>query len=104
MWKSIKKFFKWIADHTGISWIARKISSGWKWLFGGKSSNAKQNLLSEQEKFSSNTLTKTLDNTVNHEKPVADYQIHDSRADITQSKERDNIAGIYERKPGMLEL
>ncbi|WP_353286957.1 hypothetical protein [Wolbachia endosymbiont (group A) of Anthophora plumipes] len=30
MWKSIKKFFKWIADHTGISWIARKISSGWK--------------------------------------------------------------------------
>ncbi|NSM56804.1 hypothetical protein HET73_05375, partial [Wolbachia endosymbiont of Atemnus politus] len=29
MWKSIKKFFKWIADHTGISWIARKISSGW---------------------------------------------------------------------------
>lgn len=29
MWKNIKKFFKWIADHTGISWIARKISSGW---------------------------------------------------------------------------
>lgn len=28
--KSIKKFFKWIADHTGISWIARKISSCWK--------------------------------------------------------------------------
>lgn len=29
MWKNIKKFFKWIADHTGISWIAGKISSGW---------------------------------------------------------------------------
>ncbi len=35
MLKRIKKFFKWIADHTGISWMARKISSGWKWLFGG---------------------------------------------------------------------
>ena len=43
MWKSIKKFFKWIADHTGISWIARKISSGWKWLFGGKASATQQN-------------------------------------------------------------
>ncbi|MFP3015405.1 MAG: hypothetical protein ACEY3B_03750 [Wolbachia sp.] len=41
MWEKIKKFFKWIADHTGISWIARKISSGWKWLFGGKA-NATQ--------------------------------------------------------------
>ncbi|WP_349968316.1 hypothetical protein [Wolbachia endosymbiont of Armadillidium arcangelii] len=28
MWKSIKKFFKWIADHTGISWILGKL--GWK--------------------------------------------------------------------------
>ncbi|MCM1001313.1 MAG: hypothetical protein KTV72_03205 [Wolbachia endosymbiont of Melophagus ovinus] len=40
MWKSIKKFFKWIADHTGISWIARKISSGWNsvknWWSGNK--------------------------------------------------------------------
>ncbi|QOD38170.1 hypothetical protein [Candidatus Wolbachia massiliensis] len=30
MWENIKKFFKWIADHTGISWILGKISSGWK--------------------------------------------------------------------------
>ncbi|MHC3898314.1 UNVERIFIED_CONTAM: hypothetical protein LBW93_05415 [Wolbachia endosymbiont of Nasonia longicornis] len=81
-------------------------------MFGGKSSNAKQNLSSEQEKFSSNTLTNTLDNTVNHEKPVvANYPSHsnrnDSRADITQSKEHDKlplIAGICESKPGMLEL
>ena len=28
MWKSIKKFFKWIADHTGISWILEKL--GWQ--------------------------------------------------------------------------
>ncbi len=28
MWKSIKKFFKWIADHTGISWILGKL--GWQ--------------------------------------------------------------------------
>lgn len=53
MWKNIKKFFKWIADHTGISWIARKISSGWKWLFGGKASATQQNT-SQQEKPSGN--------------------------------------------------
>lgn len=45
-----------------------------------------------------------MDNTVNHEKPVADYPIHDSRADITQSKKRYNIAGIRESTTGMLEL
>lgn len=75
MWKSIKRVFKWIADYTGISWIARKISSGWKWLFGGK---AKQNT-SQQEGPSGNerhepaqandqsktTTPKTLDNKVN---------------------------------------
>lgn len=27
MWRSIKKFFKWIADHTGISWIFKRFSS-----------------------------------------------------------------------------
>ncbi|MDG7053101.1 MAG: hypothetical protein LKM45_04430 [Wolbachia endosymbiont of Alcedoecus sp.] len=40
MWQSIKKFFKRIADCTGISWIARKISSGWNsvknWWSGDK--------------------------------------------------------------------
>lgn len=102
MLKKIKKFFQSIAG---------RIASGWKWLFGGKPSNAKQNLSSEQGKFSSKTLTKTLDNTVNHEKPVADYPIHsngdDSRADITQPKERDKlpiIASICESTTGMLEL
>lgn len=103
MLEKIKEFFK---------SIAKKIASGWKWLFGGKSSNAKQNLSSDQEKFSSNTLTKTLDNTVNHEKPVvADYPIHsngnDGRADITQSKEHDKlpiIASISENISGTLEL
>ena len=29
MWKNMKRLFKWTADHTGISWIAKKISSGW---------------------------------------------------------------------------
>lgn len=103
MLEKIKEFFK---------SIAKKIASGWKWLFGGKSSNAKQNLSSDQEKFSSNTLTKTLDNTVNHEKPVvADYPIHsngnDGQADITQSKEHDKlpiIASISENISGTLEL
>ncbi|UVW83538.1 hypothetical protein [Wolbachia endosymbiont of Aedes albopictus] len=77
MWEKIKKFFKWIADHTGISWIARKISSGWKWLFGGKA-NATQQNRSQQEKSSGNerqepaqtqskgtTTPKTLDDEVN---------------------------------------
>ncbi|WP_264375618.1 hypothetical protein [Wolbachia endosymbiont (group B) of Sphaerophoria taeniata] len=47
MWESIKNFFKWIADRRGISWIARKISSGCKRLFGGKKSEtsvAKQSI------------------------------------------------------------
>ncbi|MBC6686243.1 hypothetical protein H9I48_03230 [Wolbachia pipientis] len=77
MWEKIKKFFKWIADHTGISWIVRKISSGWKWLFGGKA-NATQQNRSQQEKSSGNerqepaqaqskgaTTPKTLDDEVN---------------------------------------
>ncbi len=33
MLKKIKNLFKWIADHTGISWITKKVSSGWNWLF-----------------------------------------------------------------------
>ncbi|WP_265036789.1 hypothetical protein [Wolbachia endosymbiont (group A) of Anomoia purmunda] len=83
MWKSIKKFFKWIADHTGISWVARKISSGWKCLFGGKA-NATQQSTSQQEKSSGNerqepsqaqskstTTPKTLDNEVNPDQPVS---------------------------------
>ncbi|MDR2046085.1 MAG: hypothetical protein LBP77_03890 [Rickettsiales bacterium] len=82
MWEKIKKFFKWIAGHTGISWIARKISSGWKWLFGGKA-NATQQNTSQQEKSSGNerqepaqaqskgaTTPKTLDNEVNPDQPT----------------------------------
>ncbi len=67
MWEKIKNFFKWIADHTGISWIARKISSGWKWLFGGKAS-ATQQSTSQQEKSSGNerqeTHSQSKDNTL----------------------------------------
>ncbi|GFR30625.1 uncharacterized protein TNCT_474421 [Trichonephila clavata] len=84
MWKSIKKFFKWIADHTGISWVARKISSGWKWLFDGKA-NATQQNTSQHEERSDNekqgpaqandqskdhTTPKTLDNEVNPDQPT----------------------------------
>ncbi|NUX01862.1 hypothetical protein GO685_05305, partial [Wolbachia endosymbiont of Madathamugadia hiepei] len=46
MWQSIKKFFKRIADCTGISWIARKISSGWNsvknWWSGNKVTQVSQ--------------------------------------------------------------
>ncbi|WP_395460969.1 hypothetical protein [Wolbachia endosymbiont (group B) of Ablattaria laevigata] len=44
MWESIKNFFKWIADRRGISWIARKISSGWNWLFSSKANTAQENI------------------------------------------------------------
>lgn len=32
----LKEALKWVADHTGISWILGKLSSGWKWLFSSK--------------------------------------------------------------------
>ncbi|MGL9718086.1 MAG: hypothetical protein ACR5K9_05335 [Wolbachia sp.] len=53
MWKSIKKFFKWIADHTGISWIARKISSCWNsvrnWWSGNKANQANVTTQTEEQ-------------------------------------------------------
>jgi len=67
MWEKIKNFFKWIADHTGISWVARKISSGWKWLFGGKANTTQQNA-SQQDGRSGNerqeTHSQSKDNTL----------------------------------------
>ncbi|WP_341821368.1 hypothetical protein [Wolbachia endosymbiont (group A) of Myopa testacea] len=91
MWEKIKKFFKWIADRTGISWIARKISSGWKWLFGGKKSETrvtKQNT-SQQGKFSNETLPKTLDNEAKPEQPHDELPV---------------IGSICENTNGVLEL
>lgn len=88
MWEKIKNFFKWIADHTGISWVARKISSGWKWLFGGKANTTQQNA-SQQDGRSDNekqehaqandqskghTTLKTLDDEVNPDQPVPPKQ------------------------------
>ncbi len=84
MWEKIKKFFKWIADHTGISWIARKISSGWKWLFGGKANTTQQNTSQHEERSDNekqepaqandqskdHTTPKTLDNEVNPDQPT----------------------------------
>ncbi|MEY2393190.1 hypothetical protein [Wolbachia endosymbiont of Tettigetta isshikii] len=48
MWKSIKKFFKRIADCTGISWIARKISSGWNSVKNWWSGQSHKNHLIER--------------------------------------------------------
>ncbi|WP_264374699.1 MULTISPECIES: hypothetical protein [unclassified Wolbachia] len=60
MWESIKKFFKWIADRTGISWIARKISSGWNWLLSSKKNTTQENTSPErpsgENKNKSNTI------------------------------------------------
>lgn len=65
MLKKIKNFFKWIADHTGISWIARKISSGWNWLFSSKANAAQKNISPkrplDENVNKNNTLPKTLD-------------------------------------------
>ncbi|MCM1001312.1 MAG: hypothetical protein KTV72_03200 [Wolbachia endosymbiont of Melophagus ovinus] len=106
MWKSIKKFFEWIADHTGISWIARKISSGWKWLFGGKA-NATQNA-SQQEGSPNNkkqepAQEKTLDNQVNpdqspaapdgHQGPVTNASETDAEEVNTKSGELFDVGG-----------
>lgn len=84
MWEKIKNFFKWIADHTGISWVARKISSGWKWLFGGKANTTQQNTSQHEERSDNekqepaqandqskdHTTPKTLDNEVNPDQPT----------------------------------
>ncbi|WP_353280496.1 hypothetical protein [Wolbachia endosymbiont (group B) of Silvanus unidentatus] len=65
MWKSIQKLFKWIADHTGISWITKKVSSGWNWLFSSKANAAQKSTSPErplgENVNKSNTLPKTLD-------------------------------------------
>lgn len=62
MWKSIQKLFKWIADHTGISWITKKVSSGWNWLFSSKANAAQKNTSSKRPlDDKNNTLPKTLD-------------------------------------------
>ncbi|WP_265041607.1 hypothetical protein [Wolbachia endosymbiont (group B) of Melanostoma mellinum] len=44
MWESIKNFFQSIAYRTGISWIARKISSGWNWLLSSKKNTTQENI------------------------------------------------------------
>lgn len=54
MWKNIKKFFKWIADHTGISWVARKISLGWNSIKSWWSGQSHKNDLIELIKGKSN--------------------------------------------------
>lgn len=99
--KSIKKFFKWIADHTGISWVARKISSGWKWLFGGKA-NATQQNTSQQEKSSGNerqepaqvqskgaTTPKTLDNEVNPDQSIPPAAPDEPQGTVINTSETD---------------
>ncbi len=54
MWKSIKRVFKWIADHTGISWIAGKISSCWNSIKSWWSGQPHKNDLIELIKGKSN--------------------------------------------------
>ncbi|MCM1001672.1 hypothetical protein [Wolbachia pipientis] len=75
MWQNIKKFFKRVADCTGISWIARKISSGWKWLFGGKKSEARvnnQNTPQQGEFPDAKGQTVKPSKTLGNEQPSAD--------------------------------
>ncbi|WP_254229706.1 hypothetical protein [Wolbachia pipientis] len=48
MWESIKNFFQSIAYRTGISWITKKVSSGWNWLFSSKA-NAAQKIYHQRD-------------------------------------------------------
>ncbi|MFP3025891.1 hypothetical protein [Wolbachia endosymbiont (group A) of Pogonocherus hispidulus] len=96
MWKNIKKFFKWIADHTGISWVARKISSGWKWLFGGKASTAQQNTPQQgespegEERDQSKTTTpKTLDDEVNPDQSIPPAAPDEPQGPVINTSETD---------------
>ncbi|VVC30941.1 Hypothetical protein CINCED_3A021833 [Cinara cedri] len=43
----LKEALKWVADHTGISWVLGKLSSGWKWLFSSKT-DATENSVPKQ--------------------------------------------------------
>ncbi|MGL9759665.1 MAG: hypothetical protein ACR5LA_13600 [Wolbachia sp.] len=95
MWKSIKNFFKWIADHTGISWIARKVSSGWKWLFGSKA-NATQQNTSQQGKYPNDkeqTLPKTLDNEAKPDQPILVRKPQDNSIIIPELSEEEQVDG-----------
>lgn len=96
-----KNFFKWIADHTGISWVARKISSGWKWLFGGKASATQQNT-SQQEESSGNerqepaqaqskstTTPKTLDDEVNPDQSIPPAAPDEPQRPVINTSETD---------------
>ncbi|NEV49667.1 hypothetical protein EUZ93_04205 [Wolbachia pipientis] len=101
MWEKIKKFFKWIADHTGISWVARKVKSGLKWLFGGKASATQQNT-SQQEKSSGNerqepaqaqskstTIPKTLDGEVNPDQSIPPAAPDEPQRPVINTSETD---------------
>ncbi|MDG7056581.1 MAG: hypothetical protein LKM43_00265 [Wolbachia endosymbiont of Penenirmus auritus] len=89
MWQSIKKFFKRIADCTGISWIARKISSGWKWLFGGKKSEARvnnQNTPQQGESPDGKGQTVEPSKTLGNEQPI----VAESSEQKTTDEEQDH--------------
>ncbi|WP_395462662.1 hypothetical protein [Wolbachia endosymbiont of Cantharis cryptica] len=62
MWKNIKKFFKWIADHTGISWILGKISSCWKPGDTVSQPGGTNPLESKASNFQSNSMIELLQN------------------------------------------
>ncbi|WP_265014596.1 hypothetical protein [Wolbachia endosymbiont (group B) of Camptogramma bilineatum] len=96
MWESIKKFFKWIADRTGISWIARKISSGWNWLFSSKANTAQENISpkrpSDENVNKSPTVSTPMQNET--EEPVSKTGTNVEPAENFPEKSNDEPKGV----------
>ncbi|WP_374699303.1 hypothetical protein [Wolbachia endosymbiont (group A) of Limnophora tigrina] len=101
MWESIKKFFKWIADRTGISWIARKISSGWNWLFSSKANTAQENISpkrpSDENVNKSPTVSTPMQNET--EESVSKTDINVEPAENFPEKSNDEPKGVGYIKP-----
>ncbi|WP_264687136.1 MULTISPECIES: hypothetical protein [unclassified Wolbachia] len=96
MWESIKNFFKWIADRRGISWIARKISSGWNWLFSSKANTAQENISpkrpSDENVNKSPTVSTPMQNET--EESVSKTDINVEPAENFPEKSNDEPKGV----------
>ena len=96
MWKSIEKFFKWIAGRTGISWITKKVSSGWNWLFSSKANAAQKNISpkrpSDENVNKSPTVSTPMQNET--EESVSKTDINVEPAENFPEKSNDEPKGV----------
>ncbi|WP_353281740.1 hypothetical protein [Wolbachia endosymbiont (group B) of Horisme vitalbata] len=96
MWESIKNFFKWIADRRGISWITKKVSSGWNWLFSSKANAAQKNISpkrpSDENVNKSPTVSTPMQNET--EESVSKTDINVEPAENFPEKSNDEPKGV----------